>query len=638
MPLDGITINCLALELNQALAGARLDRIYQPDRYDIFLTFRRVNENLRLILSANPASPRVHLTRENRDNPANPPMFCMLLRKHLIGSRLLEVRTPGFERILQFKFATINELGDQLEKTLIAEIMGRHSNIILLNQDQRIHDAILHVDHSISRVREVMPARIYQLPPDQKKLSPDEASMRLARKEVWMPPAMNMQPLEKVLLAALQGFSPQLCQDVLDAAGLDPRLKPALMTPADTQALTEALQARLTEILTGQYRPSTFYDAPDAGIPIDFHALPLRQYRWQKIADSVSHAMDLFYLERSRQNTLRQKKQFLEKALNDQLEHARKKLSIHQSDIEESQNREQYRLFGELILANMHLEEPKHSLLPAVNYYDEAQSIVEIPLDPGLSLAGNAQRYFKRYAKARARFENSSRLAQEDQKDIKWLETLLNALAAATHPDDLTAVREEMLTCGLPTRKIQQEKKATTDSSTATDMQPGRPVSQARLQKLLNRNRRQPQNKRKNNKPAALPPRQYTSSDGLTILVGRNNLQNDHLTMKVAQKDDIWLHVQKLPGTHVIIRANHQSVPEQTLLEAAAIAAWFSKAAASFPQYRQETAPTGNFQKVAVDYCPVGHVRKPAGSRPGMVVYDQYKTIMVTPQEPPDPI
>ncbi|MGI6325438.1 MAG: Rqc2 family fibronectin-binding protein [Saccharofermentanales bacterium] len=605
MPLDGITINCLALELNQVLAGARLDRIYQPDRYDIFLTFRQANENLRLILSANPASPRVHLTKENRDNPANPPMFCMLLRKHLIGSRLLEVCTSGFERILQFRFATVNELGDPLVKTLVAEIMGRHSNIILLNQDQRIHDAILHVDQTMSRVREVMPARIYQLPPDQNKLSPDEAATRLAFKQSWLPPTMNMQPLEKVLLATLQGFSPQLCQDILDAAGLDPRLKPALMTPADVQALTDALQARLTEILAGQYRPSTFYDAPDSNIPIDFHALPLRQYPWQKTTAGISQAMDLFYLERSRQNTLRQKKQFLEKILTDRLKHTLKKLSIHQSDIEESQNREQYRLFGELILANIHLEEPKLSLLPAINYYDEAQTIVEIPLDPGLSLASNAQRYFKRYTKARARYENSSRLAQEDQKDIQWMETLLNALASATHPDDLTAVREEMQACG-----------------------------------LSNKSHRQPRTreKRKSGKSAVLPPRQYTSSDGLTILVGRNNLQNDRLTMKMAQKDDIWLHVQKLPGTHVIIRANHQPVPEQTLLEAAAIAAWFSKAAAAFPQYRQETAPAGNPQKVAVDYCPVGHVRKPAGSRPGMVVYDRYKTIMVTPQEPPDPI
>ncbi len=429
--------------------------------------------------------------------------------------------------------------------------MGRHSNIILLNQDQRIHDAILHVDQTMSRVREVMPARIYQLPPDQNKLSPDEAATRLAFKQSWLPPTMNMQPLEKVLLATLQGFSPQLCQDILDAAGLDPRLKPALMTPADVQALTDALQARLTEILAGQYRPSTFYDAPDSNIPIDFHALPLRQYPWQKTTAGISQAMDLFYLERSRQNTLRQKKQFLEKILTDRLKHTLKKLSIHAIGHRRKSKSRAISPFWRTYSGQHPSGRTQAQPLPAINYYDEAQTIVEIPLDPGLSLASNAQRYFKRYTKARARYENSSRLAQEDQKDIQWMETLLNALASATHPDDLTAVREEMQACG-----------------------------------LSNKSHRQPRTreKRKSGKSAVLPPRQYTSSDGLTILVGRNNLQNDRLTTENGAKDDIWLHVQKLPGTHVIIRANHQPVPEQTLLEAAAIAAWFSKAAAAFPQ------------------------------------------------------
>ena len=636
MPLDGITANCLAAELNTALSGARLDRIFQPDRHDIILQFRQGGENLRLILSANPSSPRLHLTTEIRENPSEPPMFCMLLRKHLSGSRLVAVSTPGYERIFQFRFATVNELGDQLEKTLVAEIMGRHSNIILLNQNNRIHDAILHIDHAISRVREVMPARIYQLPPAQDKRSPQDILSLIAQGKPWLPEFVSLLSLEKALLATLQGFSPQLCLDLLDTAGLDSRLKPVQMTDEQSAALLAAVSDRMKQILSMDFKPSTFYDSPEAVIPIDFHALQLRNHPWQKSVGSVSRAMDLFYLERSRQNTILQKKQALGKAISNQLDHALKKLEIHDADVKESEKGVQYRLYGDLILANMHLETPDMIELPAVNYYDDAQPVVLIPLQPGLSLARNAQRYFKLYAKARARQENGERLAAEDRQDIAWLESLQNALAMANHPDDLAAIREEIMSSGIAESRSDKKQKSPIGTPSGQQAYPGRPGSKSRLRKATQSAQKKPKsNKSKQNVPLA--PRSYTSSDGLTILVGRNNLQNDHLTLKTAQKDDIWLHVQKMPGTHVIVRANRQPVPEQTVLEAAEIAAWFSKAAASLPQYRDGLVGHGALQKVAVDYCPAGNVRKPAGARPGMVIYDHYQTLLVTPKEPQDP-
>lgn len=624
MPLDGVTAKCLASELNSLLADARLDRVFQPDRHDIILQFRQGSENYRLILSANPSAPRLHITTETRENPSEPPMFCMLLRKHLVGSRLLSISTPGYERIFELRFSTVNEIGDKLEKRLVVEIMGRHSNIILLNHENRIHDAILHIDQSISRVREIMPARTYVLPPDQKKLAPEDALAALNEGRDWLNPAAGMLALDKAILEALQGFSPLLSREAVYLAGLDARQKPAQLDALQRKSLDAALRQMLTGIIAGQFKPTTYYDTPQAIIPIDFHALKLHALFIQKSAASVSQAMDLFYLERSRQNTLRQKKQGLEKIISSKLEHARKKLQIHEADLLESENRDQLRIYGELILAGIGQGSESKTEFLTTDYYQEDQPTIAIPLQSGLSLSQNAQRYFKLYAKARTRYENGCRFAFEDQQEILWLETLQNALLMANEADDLAAVRQEIVEAGLLGEKYVSSSKG----SPAVSQQPGKPGSRKSRQAKNFQKSKQSSGKKGAPRPVALLPRQYVSSDGLTIQVGRNNLQNDQLTLKTAQKDDIWLHVQKMPGTHVIIRANRQSVPDQTLLEAAEIAAWFSKATAA--------AGSGQ-QKVAVDYCPVSHVRKPAGARPGMVIYDRYQTLMVVPKLPQDP-
>jgi len=637
MPLDGITAKCLAGELNKRLADARLDRIHQPDRSDIILQFRRGSENTRLIISANPASPRLHLTSESRENPSEPPMFCMLLRKHLLGARLIDITTPGYERIFQLRFSTVNEIGDRLEKVLIAEIMGRHSNIILVNHENRIHDAIFHIDQSISRVREIMPARLYQLPPIQNKISPDQFLEHLASGRDWLSMVPVTLNLEKALLETLQGFSPQLCRELAYQAEIDSRLKITQLTDGMRAALTAVTHRLINNIIEGRFMPTVFYDSPEAKIPVDFHALPLQDYPWQKNAITVSRAMDLFYLERNRQNSLNQKKQSLAKAISSQLEHTQKKLQIHEADLLESENREQYRLFGELILANMNLEKANMTELSAIDYYQETQPVIQIPLQSNLSLARNAQRYFKLYNKAKIRYETSLRLSEEDRLDIAWLESLSNALAMAQEPDDIAAIREEILSTGL--NQVQQKNDGSLAISAkikSADLQPGKPGGRNRKFYQAAQSSRKKGTKSQSKKTAS-PPRLYISSDGLQILVGRNNLQNDQLTLKSAQKDDLWLHVQKMPGTHVIIRTDNQPVPERTLLEAAEIAAWFSKAAAALPQYRDNMIGSGHLQKVAVDYCPVSHVRKPAGARPGMVIYDRYQTLLVSPREPKAP-
>jgi len=598
MPLDGITAKCLAGELSSSLAGARVDRIYQPDRFDIFLHLRAGGSNQNLLLSANPTSPRLQVTRETRDNPSEPPMFCMLLRKHLLGARLIDVVTPDYERIFQIRFQAANELGDQLEKRLVVEIMGRHSNIILLNQENRILDAVLHVDQSISRVREIMPARTYVLPPDQKKMTPREVLDRLDQDVPWLNPASGLLGLDKALLQTLQGFSPQLCQEIIYQSGLDARIRFSQLDPTQILRLNQALRIVLTLILENRFVPSVFYDSPQADLPLDFHALPLQSLAIRKSAGSMSQAMDLYYLERSRQNNLKQKKQSMGKAISAQLEHVRKKLNIHESDRAEGKNRDKYRVFGELILSGIHQIAPGQSEWTTNDYHLAGEPSITIPLQPNLTASQNAQRYFRLYAKARAKSSTGTRLAAEDREEISYLEALQNALAVAIEPEDLQAIRQELAESSWQHRQAAKPEPAAASRSARRTAGKG------------------------NAKPQALPPRRYISSDGLVILVGRNNLQNDLLTLKTAQKDDLWLHVQKMPGTHVIIRANRQPVPGQTLHEAAETAAWFSR------------ATLAGESKVAVDYCPVSHVRKPPGARPGMVIYDRYQTILVVPKDP----
>lgn len=623
MPLDGITAKALAAELSRSLSQARVDKIFQPERCDIVLSLRGKDESFRLLLSANPSSPRLHLITENRKNPPQPPMFCMLLRKHLIGARLLELHTPQYERIFILRFQTINELGDKLEKRLIVELMGRHSNIILVNEQDRIHDSILHVDDSISRVREVMPARPYAFPPAQGKLLPRDILAHIDRGEdFWGPSAVRL-PLEKALLSRLQGFSPQLCHELAFRAALDGRCKVDALSEAEQGRLRRVLLDLMQKITAEAFRPTTFYERPEATIPLDFHALDLQSFAYRRSENSICAAMERYYLQRMIENTFRQKKNHLQRLIQQQVKHVQKKLQIHEKDQAEGKKRDRYRRHGELILAHVHKIREGDKHLIATDFYDEDQKDVKIPLDPSRSGPQNAQRYFKRYDKAKTRAETGARLAREDRKELQYLETLRRALENAAELDDLAALSQEMRQAGLSRKNIIRQEKELQENA-------GPDLSGGQKPGKRGKGKRAPGPKKKarakNEKP--LPPRKYLSSDGLPIWVGRNNLQNDQLTLKTAQKDDLWLHVQKMPGTHVIVRCGKQEVPEQTLLEAAQTAAWFSRASGD----GQPEAGSGH--KVPVDYCPVRHVKKPAGSKPGMVIYEGYQTVQVTPQDP----
>jgi predicted ribosome quality control (RQC) complex YloA/Tae2 family protein len=615
MPLDGVCVKCLADELSIQLANARVDRISQPDRLDIILLLHREKGNFRLLLSANPAAPRIHLTMESRENPNEAPMFCMLLRKHLIGARLVDAVSPDFERMIRLRFDAVNELGDHVEKSLMIEMMGKHSNIILLNREDKIHDAIVHVDASISRVREILPARPYVQPPGQNKLTPQAALSLLKENSPLFSADSRLLSLDKALLQTLQGFSPQLCQEILLLADCESSLRPMQLDDSQMARLRFALARLLETVVQGRFSPTLFFSRESETLPLDFHALCLHGYPVAKSAASLSQAMDCFYLEKIRQNTLLQKKQHLARLIGRQLDHVRKKKAIHELAAKEGSAYAQHRLMGDLILSNLHTALPEQSFLSAIDYNQPDLPAVIIPLQTNLTASQNAQRYYKLYSKAKAKYGYGQRLAAEDTKDIAYLESVQCALEAAFEQDDLFAIRQEIQAAGFG------------DDSRSSG--PG-PDQDRYLPKRRSNGKQSRKLQKGPARSSSLTFRRYASSDGMTILAGRNNLQNDQLTLKTAQKGDIWLHVQKMPGTHVIVQANHLPVPERTLLEAAAIAAWFSRASLALPA--DSSGSSG--LKVAVDYCPASHVRKPAGARPGMVIYENYQTVLVTPQAP----
>lgn len=636
MPLDGITAKALSYELNTALADARVDKIYQPERYDLLLHLRAPGKQYKLYISANPSSPSIYLTDKSRNNPSEPPMFCMLMRKHLQGARIISIENPGYERIFVIKFQTINELGDSLEKRLIVEIMGRHSNIILVNEDDRIHDSILHVDNEMSRVREIMPARPYQLPPAQEKLTPSEIIKRIQDNELWLFPQSLPRPLDKALLETCQGFSPQLCQELIERTGIDRRKRALKLEKNELEILNIQMLKLLEQVEARDFHPSLFFISSADVVPTDFHALKLSSYALSKPASSISAAMDTYYNARNLLNTMHQRRQHLQKLIRNQLEHSRKKYLIHLQDCREGENSDSYRHFGDLILSSVPQTEQALKngldLVVLTDYYDPELKQVTINLQTNRSAAWNAQNYFRKYNKAKTKFEAGSKLAEQDKQDIAWLETLEKAVENAQDLDDLIAIKQEMSAYGLiaGSRRIGKEERAELETQNKHDrinlLNPGKPggksKSMSKSSKAKNA-RRKPEKKKKE---AALPPRSWYSTDGFEILAGRNNIQNDNLTIKTAAKNDIWLHVQKMPGTHVIVKTHGRELSDNALEEAAGIAAWFSKAG---------QAVAGG-AKLPVDYCPVSHVRKPNGARPGMVIYDRYQTIIVEPLNPQD--
>lgn len=569
MPLDAICLQGVVGELAPQLTGSRIEKIQQPARDQIILLLRG---SRRLFLNAGANQPRIHLTEQLRDNPSQPPMFCMLLRKHLSGGIIESVRQEPLERVVTLTVLASDEMGERSRFTLVWEGMPRRANLILCDRDGRIIDCLRRVDLEAEQDRQVMPGLFYRLPTRQDKRSPlsvteEEFAALLGR-------AAPDAPLDGWLLDTFTAISPLVARE------LTVRACGSTDAPVSQgNALWDVFSRWQRDVNENTFTPTLI---KRNGSLADFTYGPVTQYGTYaetEIYDSFSHLLDDFYEKREQAERVKQKGRDLLKTATTARDRVRRKLAAQEKELAACLDRDHLRICGELITANLYRMERGQSRLTAQNYYDENCADVDIPLDVRLSPQENAARYFKQYAKAKTAEKYLTAQLQRGREELQYLESVLQELAQAESEQDFNDIRTELTDGGY----------------------------------LRGRGKKQPGFQR------ASKPREFRSSAGLRILVGRNNRQNDRLTTKDADKRDIWLHTQKIHGSHVILCTGGAEPDEQSLMEAASLAAYFSQAQGS--------------TKVPVDYTPVKFVKKPAGAKPGMVVYTTYQTMLADPDE-----
>lgn len=566
MPFDAIFLTAVIREL-QPLLGSRIDKIQQPSRDTVLLHLRGRGK---LLLSANVNRPRIHLTEASFENPAQPPMFCMLLRKHLTGGRLQEIQQPPAERSVSLIFDCTDEMGIPCRKSLILELMGRNSNLILTGAEGRILDCLRRVDFEMSEQRQVLPGLFYRDPPRQDKRIPQETDE--AEIAVLLSAAEPGRRLDQWLLGTFAGISPLIARELCF------RFTGATDTP-----LTGLSLPALAAFLAAQFASMDSFTPVlllRGGVPAEFSYREILQYgdfMEETRCGSFSQLLDRFYTQTDRAERMRQKSQTLRKTVTTLHERVLRKLELQRRERDSTLNREQLRRMGDIVTANLHAITRGQALLRAENFYEADAPLIEIPLKPELSPQQNAAKFYKEYAKAKTAEKILTQQLAQGEAEAEYLAAVLDELSRAESEADLAEIRQELESGGYL-----------------------RPADRKKQPKL-------PPSK----------PMEFVSGDGYHIFVGRNNRQNDQLSMKTARKDDLWLHIQKFHGTHVIIACAGVRPPDRTVTEAAMLAAFYSQAK--------------NGQNVPVDVTQVRNLRKPSGAKPGMVVYDRYQTVIVTP-------
>lgn len=575
MAFDGAFLHKIKQELDR-MAGARIDKISQPTHSSIVITLRGFSGgNRRLLISAEAAGAKLHFTESRSENPKAAPMFCMLLRKHLGAGKLLRTEQAGLDRVITLVFECRNELGDREELSLYCEMMGRRSNIVLVSAAGKVIDAIKRVDFVTSEVRQLIPGIAYQLPPAQQKLNPLMLEPSQLASEVIRGREL---PLSKAIQERLEGLSPVLCREIsCRCADGDPTT--GELDIGGEQRLAETFTVLLDALAPDGGSPTMVCD--EQGKQLEFSIMPLLQYPsayTQKSYESYSALLDSYYVDRDVAESMRQKAGDLRKQLVVVRDRIQRKLGVQRQELLAAKDREQKREFGDIISTNIYKMSKGDKMLRAVNYFDPDGGEVEIPLNPLQSPSQNAQRYYGDYRKAVTAEAKLTELIEAGEHELEYIETILSELDRATSEAELAAIRDEAIMQGYSRRRSRQKQK-----------------------------------------PVKLNPHRYISSDGFVILSGRTNLQNDQLTLREAHNYDIWLHTQKLPGSHTIIVCDGaREIPDRTIEEAAIIAACNSAAGHSNA-------------KVPVDYTHVRNVKKPRGAKPGMVIYVDYRTAMVLP-------
>ncbi len=576
MSYDGMVTHSIVAELNALILGGKIDKIYQPENDEIILSVRTFNGSYRLLLSASASNARVHLTEVARENPMTPPMLCMLMRKHLQGNKIIKISQFGFDRIIRIDLEGRNELGDLCVKSIITEIMGRHSNIILIDDKNKILDSAKHVDFTVSAVRQILPGLIYEAPPPQEKLLPHDFSVLDLLRKLDNSPDDTL--LDKFLLSSFMGMSPLLAREIVYRFTGNTTV---CKSEVNTAAFLTYVQGFLEDICADKYEPTLVTD-PDDHKPFSFSCVKLTQYENGGIIEtsfSISKIIDSYYEKRSIREHINQRSNALCKLVKNNIDRCEKKLVLHRENLEKSKNRDKYKIYGDLITANIYQLSQGMKEFETENYYSENLENIKIPLKEEYTPAQNAQRYYKLYSKAKMTEMFSAKQIEEAQTELYYLESVLSSLEKIETPAELSEIKDELADGGYV------------------------PKVKSKLKKYQKKTE----------------PMKFTSSDGFEILVGRNNKQNDELTIKMAYSTDIWLHTKNIPGSHTIIRTlGGKEVPDRTIVEAAQIAAFYSRAQ--------------NSSKVPVDYTAVKNVKKPNGAKPGMVIYDHYNTIYVEPK------
>ncbi|WP_352400244.1 NFACT RNA binding domain-containing protein [Anaerotignum sp.] len=579
MALDGITTAAIVHELKTNLIGGRIDKIHQPVADEIRFTVRGVGVVRKIMASANSSTPRIHITETSKENPMTAPLFCMVLRKHIAGGKIIDICQPQLERIIIIKIESTNEMGDLTTKNLILEIMGKHSNLILTDENGRILDSIKRISHEKSSVREVLPGKDYVYPPSQNKKNPLVA---IQSDFLFSLHLQEGQKLQEFLYKTYTGISPIMAGEICFRANLDPSNSCQQTTTEEGEALFAAFDKVMTEVKEANFTPNIYYHPNSKGV-LDFSVLEMTEFHAldHKTFPSVSSLLEGFYQERDNASYIRQKAHDMRRLVVSNIERCVKKKEIQLKTRKEVADMEIWRKKGELLTANIYAIPQGVTVYRTIDFYAENMGEIDIALDPTKTPAENAQKYFSRYNKAKRTLAALEVQEKQNDEELLYLESVLNAIENASDDADLSEIRMELAESGFVRRQAAKK---------------GAP------------------------RPKKAKPLHFISSDGYNIFVGKSNLQNDELTLRTADSTDLWFHTKDIPGSHVIIKTNGAGTASDIAIEEAAnLAAYFSKAK--------------NSSTVPVDYTLRKNVKKPNGAKPGMVIYLTNRTIYVTPDE-----
>lgn len=573
MAFDGIVIANMAKELNSRLKGGRINKIAQPEHDALLLTIKGINGQERLFISASASLPLIYLTPNNKTSPMVAPNFCMLLRKHLNSARILSITQPSMERIIKIEIEHLNELGDTCIKYLIVEIMGKHSNIIFCDENNMIIDSIKHISGFISSVREVLPGRDYFIPQTQNKFNPFEVTKEEFLQEVLTKPL----PLAKSIYMTLTGFSPLMANELCVRASLDGDSPTESLSEMEQLHLYQNFSRFMEHISEGNFQPNIIYRNNE---PIEFSSLSLQCYENMDMQefDTISEVLENYYAMKDKVTRIHQKSSDLRRVVSNALERSRKKYELQQKQLKDTNKRDKYKVYGELLQTYGYDAKEGDKSLVCINYYTNEE--ISIPLDETLTALENSKKYFDRYGKLKRTFEALTFQTKETEEEISHLESISSALDIALEEEDLVQLKEELIEFGYIRRKG-------------------------------------PANKKNKKQKITSKPFHYISSDGYHIYVGKNNFQNDELTFKFANGGDWWFHAKGIAGSHVVVKTNGDELPDRTFEEAGRLAGFYSKG--------------NNQDKVEIDYTEKKNIKKPSGAKPGFVVYYTNYSLTISP-------